>query len=222
MIEKKIFQTYKKEYHELDDYAIHTSRTWIEKNPEWEYNYYSDESILDFTSDVFGKEWLDILLNKCPVGVMRSDIWRCMAVYNYGGIYADLDTICTDSIDLWGLDLSKEAIFNVEQSGFILNWAFMGRAKSRVFEIILENIQRNIHEQRTLSIDYVYKTTGPIVFTESIKNYIDKNNNDIQIINDYNYFTSNKVVHLNAAKYWNFESYDSWNKELESILNETI
>jgi len=222
MIEKKIFQTYKKEYHELDDYAIHTSKTWIEKNPGWEYNYYSDESILDFTNDVFGKEWLDILLNKCPIGVMKSDIWRCMAVYNYGGIYADLDTICTDNIDLWGLDLRKEAIFNVEQSGFILNWIFMGEAKSKVFESILNNIQRNIYEGKKISLDYVYKTTGPIVFTESIKNYIDNNINNIQIINDYHYFTSNKVVHLNAAKYWNFESYDSWNKELESILNETV
>jgi mannosyltransferase OCH1-like enzyme len=221
MIEKKIFQTYKKEYSELDDYAIYTSKTWIDKNPDWEYNYFSDESILDFTNDVYGKEWLDILLNRCPVGVMKSDIWRHLAVYNYGGIYADLDTICTDSINNWGINMNKEAVFSWGIDNLIVSHTFAGEAKSKVFEHILYNIQKAVYENKEFSIDYVYKTTGPEIFTRSLLEYL-QNNNNIDILEDIYFFTSNKVVHLNASRYWNFDSYDSWNKELESILNEII
>lgn len=223
MIEKKIFQTYKKEYHELDNYALYTSNTWIDKNPDWEYNYFSDESMLDFTNDAYGKEWVDILLNRCPIGVMKSDIWRHLAVYHCGGLYADLDTVCTDSINNWGLDMNKEAIFNWGiDEGLVVSHAFLGEAGSKVFERILYNIQKAVYENRELSIDYVYETTGPEIFTRSVLEYLENNNNNIDILEDIYFFTSNKIVHLNAANYWKFDSYDSWNDELERKMNEII
>lgn len=222
MINKKIFQTYKKQYSELDEYATYSCNTWKEKNKDWEYNYFSDENILDFTNDIYGKEWLDILLNKCPIGVMRSDIWRNLVIYHYGGLYADLDTICTDSIDNWGLDLGKEAVFSRGLDQFIVSHTFLGQDKSKVFENILYNIQKSIYENKKFTINYIYETTGPEIFTKSVLDYISNNKNNIDIIEDIYFFTSSKVVHLNAARYWKFESYDSWNDELESILDETI
>lgn len=223
MIEKNIFQTYKKKYSELDEYALYTSSTWINKNSDWKYNYFCDESILDFANDIFGKEWLEILINKCPIGVMKSDIWRFMCLYQYGGIYADLDTICTEDINSWGLDLDYSSIFNIGPDNLIINWAFMGKSKSSVFENILNNIAIAVHNEKPVCKDFVYKTTGPYVVTDSVFQYINKNKYDkVNIIQDTEFFVSKKIVHLNASKYWNFSSYESWNDELDRLLNETI
>lgn len=220
MIEKNIFQTYKTSYNELDEYAKHTSSTWINKNSSWEYKYFSDSDIEDFVRDCFGKDWLNLLLS-VPVGVMKSDIWRCMALYEYGGMYADLDTICTEPVDSW-VNNSADAIFSWCQDGYIQNWAFLSRKQEPVLEKILYNIEESIKNNNTLDIDYVYNTTGPAVFTKSIIEYVEYNSHNIDIINDVDYFTTGKVVHLNAARFWKFNSYDSWNDELERKINEIV
>lgn len=34
---------------------------------------------------------------RCPMAVMKADLWRYCIIYYYGGIYADYDTICLDN-----------------------------------------------------------------------------------------------------------------------------
>lgn len=220
VIEKNIFQTYKTPYNNLGEYAKITSSTWIDKNPNWEYNYYSDDDILDFVRENFGLGWLDIFVN-CPIGVMKSDIWRCMVIYKHGGVYADLDTICTESIDAW-IPKNSNVIFSLGADGFIQNFVFLAKSESKILENILINIEKSLNLSRIINIDYVYNTTGPAVLTKSINEYISSGNNDITIIKDLNFFTSGKTVHLNAARFWKFDSYDSWNDELERKINEIV
>jgi mannosyltransferase OCH1-like enzyme len=220
MIEKNIFQTYKTRYEELGDYAKSTSGSWMKKNPEWQYNYFSDKDIEDFVRDFFGKKWLDNLLH-CPIGVMKSDMWRCMILYARGGVYADLDTICTDKVESW-IDEDYSAVFNWGPEGHIQNWTFAAKSGSPVLENILANMDRQLHSINQIDINYVYNTTGPVIFTKSIIEYIESGHDDIMIIEDIDLLTIGKVVHLNAARYWKFDSYDSWNKELEIKINETV
>ena len=41
----------------------------------------------------FGKKYLESYL-KIDDKIMQADFWRYSVIYNFGGIYIDMDTIC--------------------------------------------------------------------------------------------------------------------------------
>lgn len=69
-----------------------TTRSWVLQNPSWSYKFWDEESISSLIETKYPKyfdRWnnLDKLIKKC-------DAARCFMLHQYGGIYADLDTIC--------------------------------------------------------------------------------------------------------------------------------
>lgn len=172
MIPKKIWQTYKTPYDSLPDYALDATKTWIEKNPGWEYNYFSDEDVMDFVSDNFGNKWVNIF-NDCPVGVMRADIWRIMILYVYGGMYTDLDTVCNVSISTWFDKISdKRVILNAEHEIHIQQWTFLSESNHPLLEYMLNNIENGFKNPDYSNPHFVHALTGPGIFTKSILDFL--------------------------------------------------
>lgn len=188
MIPKKIWQTYKTTYDLLPDYAMSATKTWIDKNPDWEYNYFSDEDVMDFVRDNFGQSWVEIF-ESCPLGVMRADIWRVMVLYINGGMYTDLDTICNVSISEWfdqsigfknkvgeheWVELSnKRILLNAEHEMHLEQWTFLSEAEHPCLAKILENIENSFINPDYSNPHFVHHMTGPGVFTKSILEYLD-------------------------------------------------
>ncbi|NBX27401.1 MAG: hypothetical protein EBR55_04000, partial [Chitinophagia bacterium] len=100
MIPKIIWQTYKYPFNELPQYAKDAAQTWKDLNPDYKYIYMDDQDCRSFILHEYGEDWVEIF-DSCPIGVMRSDIWRYLVLYVYGGVYADLDTICLKPIKEW-------------------------------------------------------------------------------------------------------------------------
>lgn len=174
VIPKKIWQTYKTDYENLPDYAKQASSTWIDKNSEWEYNYLSDSDVLDFVKDNFGNEWLDIFNEKCPVGVMRADIWRVMTIYINGGIYTDLDTVCHVPINTWINSMNnKRVIINAEHEIHIQQWTFLSEPEHPVFGYMLDKMYEGFKDPDFKNPHFVHALTGPGIFTKSILEYMD-------------------------------------------------
>jgi mannosyltransferase OCH1-like enzyme len=241
MIEKKIWQTYKNNINNLPDYIEHTTKSWINKNSDWEYNYLNDDDVDDFIYEEFGSEWSNLIKNKCLLKVMKYDVWRVMCVYKYGGLYADVDTICTESINSWIVDYKdKEFICGYENDNKIGQWCFLAKSQNKALENILENINKAL-KMGDIRKDSIFDLTGSGIFTNSIlknvtleqgKPILHQNKlindseyfdvNKIHLIKDENFFITGKVVHLIASRFWNFDSYHSWNKEYEMIKNEII
>lgn len=91
MIPKIIWQTHEPQYLNLKDYQLNITYTWKNLNPDWEYCYVSskerEEAVKKF----------DSFLYQCYMesnGVNQSDIWRLITIYENGGIYADMDSVC--------------------------------------------------------------------------------------------------------------------------------
>lgn len=228
MIPKIIWQTYECEYQDLPNYIKEFTYTWINKNPDWEYRYMSGKQREIFILDNFGNEWLDIY-NSYPYRIMKSDIWRYMVLYVYGGFYVDLDTKCIDPIIKW-LPKDKNFIVSIDydyenfSNGYILSCP-----RSPIMLSVLEYIKNKpIKNKYRNKVHEVYLRTGPQAFSEGIRNSLDLQllpSNDYLIYNeckkaiDYGFyclggeewdiFNGKSIYHETASKNWT-DQYLPW------------
>ncbi|NNM67399.1 MAG: hypothetical protein HKM06_05265, partial [Spirochaetales bacterium] len=57
--------------------------------PDWEYRLWTDQENLELVRKSF-KDWEEVYLSM-PKGIMRVDMIRYMYMYEFGGLYLDLD-----------------------------------------------------------------------------------------------------------------------------------
>ena len=95
-IPKKIFQTWKyknvsPEFQEIID-------TWKLYNPDYEYYLYDDNDCLQFITDNFDTDVVNVYKH-LQSGAFKADLWRYCILYIYGGVYVDIDTLCMRTLD---------------------------------------------------------------------------------------------------------------------------
>jgi hypothetical protein len=73
------------------------TRSWLELNPEYEYRFYDDDDCRSLIKEHFGEQTL-ACYESLTKGAHRADLWRYCALYAHGGVYADVDTLCTTSL----------------------------------------------------------------------------------------------------------------------------
>lgn len=87
-IPKVIYLTHK---NKIPDYVI---KNWKKLNPEYDIKFYDDNACREFISKNFSISYLnyfDKLSEQPGAGPIKSDFWRCLIIYKYGGVYADSD-----------------------------------------------------------------------------------------------------------------------------------
>ena len=79
----------------LPDHLLKVSKTWMNVNPSWNYRYSSHNQRLEDIKEY--PELLDFYNVSTPA--VQSDIWRFIVTYKYGGVYADMDSVCIKPLD---------------------------------------------------------------------------------------------------------------------------
>lgn len=216
MIPKIIWQTYEIPYDELSDRIKEYTSSWSRINPDYEYKYFDAKSREDFVLEHFGQEWHDLFVS-LPLGVMRADIWRCMAVYVYGGVYVDLDTMCYAEIKEWIPSYATFAIFpenfrvGTPQKGE--NYATYMIAATPKNKILYNVI--NLMFERLQSPDYsnehfVHYLTGPSMVTQVILETLDEEPQPGFIMLEHiDTYKEKSMDHVYASQKWK-EDHISW------------
>ena len=93
-IPKVIYQTYKDK-----NVPPIVKERWLKLNPEYEYHLYEDDDCYNFLIKYYTKEHADFFKYKIKDGPIKSDFWRVCILYQFGGIYADIDIVPNISID---------------------------------------------------------------------------------------------------------------------------
>ncbi len=127
MIPKIIWQTHENKYNDLLPFQKNIINTWKNLNPKWEYRYVNaEERYLEV------KQYGDIAFNYYINAdkIHQADIWRFITIYKYGGFYADLDSICTQSIDDSLLKITK-----------MKNW-FAPLWNTNILELIIQTLEQ--------------------------------------------------------------------------------
>jgi mannosyltransferase OCH1-like enzyme len=94
----KFYQTWKTK--ELSTEFQSIVDTWKIHNPHYTYDLFDDRDAGQFIKDNFDKDVYDVF-NKLTIGAFKADLFRYCVLYINGGVYADIDTICMNNLDLF-------------------------------------------------------------------------------------------------------------------------
>jgi mannosyltransferase OCH1-like enzyme len=209
-------------------------QTWKDLNPEYEHRYMDDSQASDFVLKEFGKEWHDIFIN-VPVGVMRGDLWRYLIIYKYGGVYADLDTLCWKPISTW-IKEDKDMIICPENNIHFCQWTFAATPQHPVIKSVLNCILQAFKNPNYNKPHFVHELTGPYIWTKGILSALEINDNinlvygnGVELCNSsskakqYNFYCYGgeewRIFHFVAVKHiygsqeWNDGRYVQWIKD---------
>jgi mannosyltransferase OCH1-like enzyme len=220
MITKQIWQTHKTKLPPPE--SLECIKSWLIKNPNYVWYYMDDIKCEQFIKDHFSEEFYS-MYKSLPYGVMKSDTWRIAVVYVYGGIYADLDTECVQSIDGWIGDYDLVVSSEPPAHTGLVNFIFAATPKHPALLLCLQRLMLYYNSDNYL--DKKEKTGTPIqnfgqgAFNDGIKEYISLNPNDSKVKvfsiedNAFTPFKDNRTLvhHKTASMFWG-KDYDSWRR----------
>ena len=208
MIPKIIWQTYETPFKDLIPETKECVNTWKDQNPSWKYMYMDATERDDFVLHEFGEEWHNIFIN-CKLGIVKANIWRCMILYIYGGVYSDLDTICHQPNEEWIKEdfLMTLAKDDQDQSDEYCIYTIASQPNNPILKLILDNIRINI-VSNNITINNVIELTGESIWTKIIDQL---NNPNIYCYSKgSNVFNGKATTHLGTSKKWYKEGYIQW------------
>ncbi|WWC70259.1 uncharacterized protein I206_104209 [Kwoniella pini CBS 10737] len=91
----------------IDDLPWQFGR-WKEIMPDWKIKYFDDNTLKAWVNQVFGKTKAESIWLNLPRQVLKTDIFRYMAMLVEGGIYTDSDTAPIIHADEWGIPYHHE------------------------------------------------------------------------------------------------------------------
>ncbi len=164
MIEKNIFQTFIN--NELPEPIINLIDQLKLKNSNYNYYFYTDEDILDFIKTNYSTEIYNAY-NKLQIGAAKADFWRYLVLYKYGGVYLDIDSYITISLDDFILNQDKAIVTRENNYGHFVQWCLLIKSGHPILKHTIENVLKKIFEKKETRLNYI---TGPPVLSESIEN----------------------------------------------------
>lgn len=179
-------------------------QSWIVQNPTWKYWFWDDQSNRAVFEEISALSRFAKIYSRLK-GVMKADFARYAYLYEYGGVYADLDFECLRSFEPlvsgnFSLFLSYEpptqtmALYN--QSAVLCN-AIMGSRPGHPFWIVLmEYITRMVEANKCRKAYQAVFCTGPGAVQSAYDEYMKKGNhlteNSISIF-PHEYFYPNSA-----------------------------
>jgi len=185
-----IHQTWKsrnlsKEYQKYAD-------SWKKFHPTWDYRFYDDAACLRLVQTHF-PQFLSKYI-QLPTPVMKADMFRYLVIYQYGGVYVDIDAEALKSLDdlligdddmIVGVEIDFNnltfAKFNPIYKSYYkkhgidkqyVQYIFMATPKNPILYEIIENI----HTKPTFNNAHLdtFMQTGPALFSKIIHKHRQK------------------------------------------------
>lgn len=203
-------------------------KTWLNHFESFEYQFWDDERIDNFVREKF-PQYLD-QFNSCVLQIIKLDISRLMFLYEYGGIYSDMDNYCFknfyDDLNGYNLFLVERQPWNKERE-LVTNSLIISSKKNEFILQCIENAFKklrlyNKHELTESCYDVkinqhlVLEISGPHMVSETFVNYKEKQYIKILNWNEYNpdilkFDNHMKVKHMLTGM---------WGKNIRDVLIE--
>jgi mannosyltransferase OCH1-like enzyme len=141
--------------------------TWRDMNPEWEHIVWNDEKIAEKYPNGFRNQ---SKIEEIEEWAGKADIMRYEILLDFGGIYIDADSICTNSLDDHFLKHDSFACFENEQCrGNLIANGYLGSIKnSNLMKILVEKISKMKSVSHAKTGKMAWQCVGPLFFTETV------------------------------------------------------
>ena len=170
MIPKIIHQTWKSIEGMSEEHRYYR-RVCLVKNPwweGWEHRFYTDADCRA-TIEMERPDLLRVY-DSYPKNIQRYDMWRAVVIQAHGGFYADIDMLFEKSLTEL---CTYSCVIPHEFRATIGNYMFAAEPNHPFINKIIDEMVVRSQMKVNLETD-VYKTTGPILWTDVYQGYPDK------------------------------------------------
>lgn len=222
-------------------------QSWLKQFPETEYQHImwnDDDDIDNLVKNKFPEYW--DLYSSFPFHILKIDFSRLCILYEYGGIYADMDMYCYENF--YSFLINKEVFLIQENKGTIVedrvqNSLMCSIKKSSFFLDCMKECEKLFYSTENINPEkeqlhkvlnqkftekqfqkYVWTVTGPHLLSKVYSNY--KNKIDILSKEQYNpnkktYHSSIKTKHMETGMWGKdaLEHIKSLNLSFEEIYD---
>lgn len=166
-------------YFDLNNVIVQESKISYKNFNNFNYNFYNDEACIDFISKNFESNVLNAY-NKIKPKAFKADLFRYCYLYIYGGIYADIDTICLKNLDSL-LDIKYDIVLVNERSnipGFFQAF-IISKPNQKLFLNAINKIVKNVNNNyygtnkyHSEHINNILSVTGPVLLANTLCNML--------------------------------------------------
>ena len=103
-----------------------------QQNPEFKHYLYDDAMCRNFIQQNFDADVL-YSFDKLKPGAYKADLWRYCIIYEYGGIYADSDTVLVDNPMIF-MNTTAKLLVVPENDVHMCQWVFSEPKDSPILE----------------------------------------------------------------------------------------
>lgn len=195
---------------EVPDNWKNSINQWKALHPTWKHILWTDDLVINYLS-TYHPEAL-ILYKSYEYLIQRADMIRYFILYDYGGIYCDLDMYPSKNIESIITQNINYFVYS-SNSNVITNCFMASPLQSRIMKVLQENLYNNKPWYSYGKHLIVLNTTGPLFLNNILLNKID----DPFIILPRKYFNPYSIVQDKLIT----EDKDKPNIYINYIVNET-
>ncbi|GME84870.1 unnamed protein product [Ambrosiozyma monospora] len=214
LIQKNIWQMWKKPPSDESFPYKPLHRKWIDMNPNFKYHFQTNANVDQIIYDEFKDTVPEIphALDLLPSIILKADFSRYVLLFLYGGTYADLDVNLEILIDDW-LDTNRNVGFvagleddnnvnpRLPRRNQLETWFFKSKARHPVLRKLIATIVRQTFEnyEKNMEPDFgdkegnaichsvsVMDWTGPALFTDVLWTHLNSLKNPVIVDTDPN------------------------------------
>lgn len=113
MIPKCIYQTWKT--HDVSQKMANLIALWKTHNPDYDHRLFDNAECDAFIKEHFDSAVYTAYTRIIP-GALKADLWRYCVLYVNGGVYADVDTMCMNSLNKFLTDKEFVTVVDLNTS----------------------------------------------------------------------------------------------------------
>lgn len=163
-IPKIIHQTWKN--HTIPDKWMQSHTEWQRLHPDWIYTLWTDEAIRQHIA-TYHPQFLS-LHDSYDYPIQRADMIRYFILYDYGGIYSDLDLYPVQNIEPY-LDMYSDYFVYSANSDCFTNAFMISRKKSPIWLDVFNELPKPAPYWAWGKHLRVMTTTGPYLLDRVLK-----------------------------------------------------
>ena len=167
-IPKNIFQTW--ETKKIGNKLLAFSDSWRLNNLDFEYNLFDKNEREQFIKLNFDSKVYDTYMRIKP-GAYKADLWRYCILYKKGGYYADIDTLCINSIQMIiPKNIDFVSVIDISIEEYNIANGFIGCIPEH--PILLDCIQRICNYVENNEFPHSMKFSGPGCLGMALNKYL--------------------------------------------------
>jgi len=205
--------------------------TCVLLNPRFTFLFWTDEKFEEFVQSSFPSDLIK-LYKRYSNGIEKADVSRYFILYNFGGIYLDLDVQCIQPMDKSGLQnysavLTQEPLIQTrlvwDHEFCCMNDIMMFKPKHPFLMHVIKQLESSIHQSHP-----VFKT-GPVFITKAFKSFTPQNkfeavhlapNNVFNPLWDITQIEPMRKKCASPLTLWHKVACDDWSKSNYAAVDE--